>query len=202
MPLVAILRGVEPSQILDVAQVLHEAGILSLEIPLNSPDPLASIRRARDEFDGRILIGAGTVLSQDNVAVVKAAGAQFVVSPGVDSAVIRATKSVGLLSFPGFYTASEAFAALAAGADVLKLFPAEAASPSVLRALRAVLPARCPVFPVGGISCESMAAYVAAGASGFGIGSALYRPGITLDEIREKAVSFVTAWHARQIKPL
>jgi 2-dehydro-3-deoxyphosphogalactonate aldolase len=194
MPLIAILRGIEPSEVLEVAAGLREAGFLSLEIPLNSPDPLLSISRVRQHFDGQLTIGAGTVMTTGEVEAAHAVGAQFVVSPNTNQLVIHATKALGLLSIPGFTTPTEAFAALEAGADALKLFPAEASSPSVLRALKAVLPPSCPVFPVGGITPESMAAYFAAGATGFGIGSALYQPGVQVDIVRERALAFVRAW--------
>jgi 2-dehydro-3-deoxyphosphogalactonate aldolase len=196
MPLIGILRGIEPSEVLEVAGVLREAGFLCLEIPLNSPDPLLSIGRLRERFDGQLLIGAGTVLTPAHVEAVHAAGVEFVVSPNTNPEVIRATKSRGLLSIPGFATPTEALAALEAGADALKLFPAEGAPPPVLQALRAVLPAECPVLPVGGITLESMAAYVAAGAAGFGIGSALYRHGVQVDIVRERAAGFVKAWRS------
>lgn len=194
LPLIGILRGIEPSEVLQVATVLLEAGWLCLEIPLNSPDALLSISRLRKHFEGRLLIGAGTVMSPADVKAVKGAGAEFVVSPNTNPLVIRATKLDGLLSIPGFATPTEAFAALEAGADVLKLFPAEAAPPPVLRALQAVLPAKCPVFPVGGIAPQSMAAFVDAGATGFGIGSSLFRPGVSLDLVRERALGFIQAW--------
>jgi 2-dehydro-3-deoxyphosphogalactonate aldolase len=194
MPLIAILRGIVPSEVLEVAHALHEVGFLCLEIPLNSPDPLLSISRLREHFDGHLLIGAGTVMTSADVEAVHAAGGQLVVSPNANPMVIRATKARGLLSVPGFATPTEAFAALEAGADALKLFPAEAAPPPVLRAVKAVLPASCPVFPVGGITPESMAGYVAVGAAGFGIGSALYKRGVQIESVRERAARFVKAW--------
>jgi 2-dehydro-3-deoxyphosphogalactonate aldolase len=196
MPLIAILRGIEPSEVLDVAAALEQAGMLCLEIPLNSPDPLTSIERLKDRFNGRMLVGAGTVLTDSDVEAVCKAGAEFVVSPNTNPAVIRATKSCGLISVPGFMAPSEAFAAIEAGADALKLFPAEAASPAVLKALRSVLPAGFPVFPVGGITPGSMADYLAAGAAGFGIGSAIYKRGAEVDAVRERAEGFVTAWRS------
>ena len=195
IPLIAILRGIEPSEVLEVGEALCEAGFRCLEVPLNSPDPLSSIGRLRGRFAGRLLIGAGTVMTPADVEAVQRAGGEFIVSPNTSAAVIGATKSCGLLSLPGFATPSEAFTAIEAGADALKLFPAEAAPASVLQALKAVLPAQCPVFPVGGITTERMAAYVAAGAAGFGIGSALYKPGVALDTLRERAAGFVTTWH-------
>jgi 2-dehydro-3-deoxyphosphogalactonate aldolase len=196
VPLVAILRGIEPSDVLNVATALEQAGMLCLEIPLNSPDPLASIERLKDHFNGRLLVGAGTVLTVSDVEAVRKAGAEFVVSPNMNPAVIRATKSCGLISLPGFMTPTEAFAAIEAGADALKLFPAEAAPPAVLKALKSVLPAGFPVIPVGGITSGSMADYLAAGAAGFGIGSAIYKRGVAADAVRARAEGFVTAWHS------
>jgi 2-dehydro-3-deoxyphosphogalactonate aldolase len=196
MPLVAILRGIEPSEVLDVATALEQAGMLCLEIPLNSPDPLTSIERVKDHFGGRMLVGAGTVLTVSDIAAVRKAGAEFVVSPNTNPAVIRATKSKGLISLPGFMTPTEAFAAIEAGADALKLFPAEAAPPAILKSLKSVLPAGFPVFPVGGITPGSMADYLAAGAGGFGIGSAIYKRGVDADAVRERAAAFVSAWRS------
>lgn len=194
MPLIAILRGIQPTEVLDVAAALEQAGFLCLEIPLNSPDALTSIRRLREHFDGKLLVGAGTVLTVAEAEAVQKAGAEFVVSPNTSPAVIRATKACGLLSVPGFATPTEAFAAIEAGADALKLFPAEAAPPSVLRALKAVLPAEVPVLAVGGITPESMAGYFAAGAAGFGIWSAIYKHGLAVDIVRERAEGFVATW--------
>ncbi len=194
MPLVAILRGVEFSEVLDVAAALEQAGFLCLEIPLNSPEAVTSIRRVTDYFHGKLLIGAGTVLTVSEVEAVHDAGAKFVVSPNTNPTVICATKSCGLISIPGFATPTEAFAAIEAGADALKLFPAEAAPPATLQGLKSVLPVGIPVFPVGGISPDTMAGYLAAGAAGFGIGSAIYKRGIGIDAVRERASGFVTAW--------
>jgi 2-dehydro-3-deoxyphosphogalactonate aldolase len=194
MPLIAILRGMQPSEALDIAAALKRAGFLSLEVPLNSPDPFSSIRLLKEKFGGQMLIGAGTVLSTSDVDACHTAGAEFIVSPNTNADVIRATKAHGLLSLPGFMTPSEAFAALHAGADGLKLFPAEGAPPSVLRAMKAVLPKASPVFAVGGITAASMADYHAAGAAGFGIGSAIYAPGISADAVHDRAAKFVTAW--------
>jgi 2-dehydro-3-deoxyphosphogalactonate aldolase len=196
MPLVAILRGIEPSEALDVAAVLERAGFLCLEIPLNSPDALTSIQRLCAHFKGKLLVGAGTVLTIAEVEAVRKAGSEFVVSPNSNPLVIRATKARGMLSIPGFATLTEAFAAIEAGADALKLFPAEAAPPAVLNAMRSVLPFGLPVLPVGGITPESMAGYVAVGAAGFGIGSALYKRGVEVNAIRERAEGFVRAWRS------
>lgn len=198
MPLIAILRGIEPHEALGIAKVLCEAGFLCLEVPLNSPEALSSIAKIRERFAGNLLVGAGTVLTVAEVSAAQQAGAQFIVSPNTHAAVIRATKDLGLVSVPGFATASEAFTATEAGADALKLFPAEAAPPSVLRALKAVLPTSQPVLPVGGITAANMDAYIAAGAAGFGIGSAIYTRGADAAIVLERAMSFVEAWQKRQ----
>jgi len=194
MPLMAILRGIRPEEVLDVATALQKAGFLWLEIPLNSPDPLIGIRRMRERFDGALLIGAGTVLTPAEVEAVHEAGAQFVVSPNTNPAVIRATKALGLLSSPGFATPTEAFTALEAGADALKLFPGEATPPSALRAMKVVLPSKVPVFVVGGVTPVTMADYVAAGAAGFGMASSVYKAGDSPGAVYERAQAFVGAW--------
>ena len=186
-PLVAILRGVHPTEVEAIVDALEQAGIAIVEVPLNSPDPLASIERLARRFGDRMLIGAGTVLSPQAVADVAHAGGRLIVSPHADPAVVRAANTLGLLACPGIFTPTEAFACLHAGADALKLFPAEAASPAVLRALRAVLPPETLVLPVGGIAAADMAAWRAAGAAGFGIGSAIYRPGDTPAQVADKA---------------
>lgn len=192
-PLIAIIRGVTPDQAEAIGAVLVDAGIRIIEVPLNSPDPLASIERLANRFGDEALIGAGTVLRAADVESVAAAGGRIVVSPGFDAAVVAATVQAGLVSAPGFFTPSEAFAALAAGAHVLKLFPAEAAPPAVVKAQRAVLPRDVPLVVVGGVTPEKMAAYRAAGADGFGLGGALYRPGQTADEVAAQARAFVAA---------
>jgi 2-dehydro-3-deoxyphosphogalactonate aldolase len=197
LPLVAVLRGVRPVEAADVAAVLFDEGWRCVETPFNSPDPLASIAAVRARFDGRMLVGAGTVLTARDAGEAAAAGAQLIVSPNTNLAVIEAAKSLGLTSLPGAFTPTEAFAALAAGADALKLFPAEAASPAVLCALLAVLPAGTKVLPVGGIGPPAMAPWRAAGAAGFGIGGALYRPGDTPDAVRGRARAFTAAWRAK-----
>ena len=196
MPLIAILRGLEPGQALEVGQLLVEAGFLAIEVPLNSPEPLTSIRRLAEAFGGRVLIGAGTVLSVADVGRVADAGGRLVVMPHGDGAVIREAKRLGLACTPGVATPTEAFAALDAGADALKLFPAEALPPAVLRAWRAVLPKGCWLMPVGGITPEAMAPYRAAGADGFGLGSALFSPGLDLARLEANAGAFVAAWRA------
>ncbi len=188
-PLVAILRGIRPEEAEGVGEALLDAGLAILEVPLNSPEPIESIRRlaARCGGDGRALVGAGTVTRAEEVAQVAAAGGKLMVTPHADPALVRAAKSAGLLAVPGFFTPGEAFAQLHAGADALKLFPAEAASPAVLKALLAVLPKRTAVLPVGGIGADNLAAWRAAGAAGFGIGSALYRPGDGPAQVGQRA---------------
>jgi 2-dehydro-3-deoxyphosphogalactonate aldolase len=192
-PLIAILRGVRPGEVVAVGEVLFDAGFRVIEVPLNSPEPLESIARLATAFAGRAVIGAGTVLRAADVAAVRTAGGTMIVSPNTNVEVIAATKKSGLVSLPGIATPSEAFAALEAGATALKLFPAEGASPAVLKAIRAVLPAAVRVLPVGGITPGNMAPWLDAGAAGFGIGSALYSPGIAVDEIARRARTFVAA---------
>ena len=195
-PLVAILRGMRADEALAVGEVLLQNGFRTLEVPLNSPTPLKSIELLAGRFGGQALIGAGTVLSEAAARDVASAGGRLVVMPHSDAVVIRAAKAAGCLCLPGVATVTEAFAALAAGADALKLFPAEQLSPAVLKAWRAVLPAQCRLLPVGGITPEGMAAYVKAGASGFGIGSALYRPGKAIEDVARDAAAFVAAFAA------
>jgi 2-dehydro-3-deoxyphosphogalactonate aldolase len=192
-PLIAILRGVQPEEAEAIGEALFAAGIRIIEVPLNSPRPLESIARLARRFEGQALIGAGTVLRAADVADVAEAGGRIIVSPGFDAAVVEATVRAGLVSAPGFFTPSEAFAALAAGAHLLKLFPAEAASPAMVKALRAVIPAAVPLAVVGGITPEKMAPYLAAGADGFGLGGALYRPGQSADAVGAQARAFVAA---------
>ncbi len=192
-PLIAILRGVKPDEVLAIGEALERQGIAIVEVPFNSPQPMASIARLAREFGERLLIGAGTVMTAAQVADIAAAGGKLVVTPHADPVVTRAARQHGLLAVPGFFTPAEAFAMLAAGADALKLFPAEAASPAVLRALRAVLPAGTSVLPVGGIDASNMAAWRAAGAAGFGIGSAIYRVGDSPETVGAKAHALVAA---------
>jgi 2-dehydro-3-deoxyphosphogalactonate aldolase len=196
-PLVAILRGLTPDEAEPVGQALVEAGFRLIEVPLNSPWPLESIARLAARFGEVATIGAGTVTTVAQVAEVRDAGGTLVVSPHTDESVIAATAAAGLLSLPGFLTPSEAFAALGAGAHALKLFPAEAVSPAVLKAQRAVLPREVPVLPVGGIVPDNLAPWLAAGADGFGLGSALYRAGLTPAEVSERARRFVAALQER-----
>lgn len=176
-PLVAILRGVRPDEVEAIAAALEEGGIAIVEVPLNSPDPIDSIGRLARRFGERLLVGAGTVMTPEQVAAIAAAGGRLIVTPHADLRVLRAAKAAGLLACPGFFTPTEAFALLQNGADGLKLFPAEAASPAVLKGIRAVLPAGTAVLPVGGIDATNMRPWLKAGAAGFGIGSSIYRPG-------------------------
>jgi 2-dehydro-3-deoxyphosphogalactonate aldolase len=185
--LVAILRGVTPEEVVPIGEALAEAGIVVLEVPLNSPRPVESIRRLVARFGDQLLVGAGTVMTAAQVATVADAGGRLVVLPHASEAVVRAAKSRGMVAVPGFFTPTEAFAMLAAGADGLKLFPAEAASPGVLKAMRAVLPPNTVVLPVGGIDAGNIPAWRAAGAAGFGIGSSIYKPGDTPEIVAAKA---------------
>jgi 2-dehydro-3-deoxyphosphogalactonate aldolase len=189
-PLIAILRGLQPKEAVEVTTTLFDAGFRILEVPLNSPSPLASIERIVARFEGRLLIGAGTVLDVGAVAQVAGAGARLIVSPNFNEAVVRATKAQGLVSIPGVATPSEAFAALAAGADALKLFPAEMIAPKVVRSLRAVLPQATRLIPVGGVAPDNIPAYREAGAAAFGIGSALFNPGMSVAEVARAAAKF------------
>jgi 2-dehydro-3-deoxyphosphogalactonate aldolase len=195
LPLVAILRGVRPDEVVSIGSVLVEAGWRMIEVPLNSPDPLLSIAALADAFPDA-LIGAGTVLSASAVRDVHAAGAELVVAPNFDRDVVAEAVELGIAALPGVLSASEAFAALAAGAVGLKLFPAEMIPPLAVKALRAVLDPATVVLPVGGISLANMQAYRDAGANGFGIGSSLYKPGMSAEDVGEAARRWVDAWRA------
>lgn len=197
-PLVAILRGITPEAALPVVDALLDAGFTIVEVPLNTPDALHSIDRLSARFGNDAVIGAGTVLTPAQVANVEAAGGQLVVAPNFDSWVASETVQRGLTYGPGVTTATEAFAALDAGATFLKLFPAEMIPPAAVKALRAVLPAGSVLLPVGGITPVSMASYAKAGANGFGLGSALYRPGRTATEVGSSARVFLEAWSSLQ----
>ena len=194
LPLVAILRGLKPTEAEDAAQALYDRGFRMIEVPLNSPDPFDSIAAIRRLLPRDALVGAGTVLAVEQVARLKEIGADLVVMPHADTAVIRAAKAAGLVSLPGIATPTEAFAALSAGADALKIFPAELVGPRVIKAMRAVLPAGTRLLPVGGIAPDTMAPFLEAGVAGFGLGSALYAPGLSAAEIGERADAFVVAW--------
>jgi 2-dehydro-3-deoxyphosphogalactonate aldolase len=189
-PLIAILRGLTPAEAPAVGRVLWDAGFRILEVPLNSPQPFESIALLRETLPDA-LIGAGTVLSDAQANAVKAAGGQLVISPNFDAAVVRSALDAGMLAIPGVGTVSEAFAALAAGAQAIKLFPAEMISPAALKAMRAVLPRDALLIPVGGIGAANMAAYAQAGANGFGIGSSLYSPGKAISNIQQDAIKLV-----------
>ncbi len=192
-PLVAILRGIRPEEAEAVADVLVAAGVRVIEVPLNSPDPFDSIARLARGFGAHALIGAGTVMQPADVDRVHDAGGRLIVTPHAAPALVRAAKARGMQAAPGFFTPAEAFALIDAGADALKLFPAEAASPAVLKALRAVLPPAMPVLPVGGMDAATIPAWRAAGAAGFGIGSALYKPGDTPAIVAGKARTLMEA---------
>ena len=194
-PLVAILRGVRPDEAEAIAGAIVEAGFGAIEVPLNSPEPLASIARIALRFGERVLVGAGTVLEPHEVDDVAEAGARLVVSPNADRAVIERAAKLGLIVLPGVATMTEAFEALKAGASGLKLFPGEAIPPEVVRAWRSVLPKGTPLFPVGGVTPERIGPYRRAGADGFGIGSALYKPGAGVEAVARAAQAFVKAWN-------
>lgn len=192
-PLVAIIRGVTPDAVEAVGEALYAAGIRIIEVPLNSPDPLESIARLAQCMGDRALVGAGTVLEAAQVERVAEAGGRLIVSPNTSISVIEATVAAGLVSSPGFFTPSEAFDALGAGAHGLKLFPAEAGSPAVVKALRAVLPKDAPLLVVGGVKPDTMRPWLDAGADGFGLGSGIYRPGQSAEEVAEQARAYVAA---------
>lgn len=196
LPLVAILRGLVPEEAVEVGEALVAAGFRTLEVPLNSPRPLESIARLAEALGDRAIVGAGTVLTPAEAHAVADAGGRLMVSPNTDAAVIAAARDRNMLALPGVFTATEAFAALAAGADALKLFPAEIAGPAGLKALGAVLPAGTRVYAVGGVSPETIPAWRAAGASGAGLGSALFTPGRSAAEVGDHAAAFVSAWRA------
>jgi len=194
-PLIAILRGLEPDQAIPVAEVLVEAGFRFIEVPLNSPDPLISIRAIALQFGNRVVVGAGTVLSAKDVTDVVEAGGQLIVSPNLNPHVGAKTRELGASWCPGVATPTEAFTALELGASVLKLFPAEVIPPSAVRAMRAVLPAETVIAMVGGITPDTMDDYLAAGANSFGLGSALFKPEYSIDEIERRALDFIAAFN-------
>ena len=193
LPLVAILRGLTPQEAIPIAEVLYEIGFRVIEVPLNSPQPFDSIAAIAKRFGDDTLVGAGTVLQIDDVNRVYDAGGKLIVMPHADVAIIRAAKKLGMICTPGIATPTEGFVALAAGADGLKTFPAEMLTPPVVKALRAVFPKNVIMIPVGRIAPESMADFWRAGARAFGLGSALYRPGASVDAVRIAAARFVEA---------
>lgn len=192
-PLVAIIRGVTPDEVEAVGEALHEGGIRIIEVPLNSPEPLKSIERLAKRMGERALVGAGTVLNIRQVADVHAAGGRLAVSPNTNIAVIGAAVAAGMVSSPGFFTPSEAFAAIDAGAHTLKLFPAEGATPAVVKAMKAVLPRDIPLLVVGSVTPETIPAWLAAGTDGFGLGSGVFKPGNTPAQVLDNARAYVAA---------
>lgn len=193
-PLIAILRGLGPDEALPIGEALTSSGWRLIEVPLNSPQPLKSIQTMAAAFPDA-LVGAGTVLTADDVRAVHDAGGQLVVAPNFNAAVVREAVRLRMVCLPGVMTATEAFDALDAGATGLKLFPAEMVTPAVVKALRAVLPPECLLFPVGGMTAHNMGAWRAAGANGFGVGSALYKPGMTVQQVQENAIQFIADYN-------
>ena len=193
VPVVAILRGVKPAEVERVVEAIIAAGVTLIEVPLNSPDPFASIEIMAKRFAGRAIIGAGTVLSVADVQRCKDSGAQLIVSPNMRGDVIAASVTGGMLSAPGCFTPTEAFAALDAGAHAVKLFPGELISPAAVKAMRAVLPKAATVLVVGGVTAENARAFATAGADGFGVGGSIYRAGTTADDAGRNAAAFVAA---------
>jgi 2-dehydro-3-deoxyphosphogalactonate aldolase len=192
--IIAILRGIAPPEIGDVCEALVAAGITLIEVPLNSPDPLVSIHRAAVSFEGRASIGAGTVLTSTEVDAVADAGGSFVVSPDTNPAVIEQTRARGLASYPGVFSPSEAFAAIRAGATGLKFFPAEVLGPKGIRAMKAVLPPDVPLYAVGGANPDNFSEYLDAGCAGFGLGTYIYKPGMSSGDVAARAKAAVAAY--------
>lgn len=194
LPLVAIIRGVKPTEVLDIANALKQAGFSIIEVPLNSPNPFKSIQIMAEEMGDEVLIGAGTVTSIKHADQVQQAGGRLIVSPNINVEVIKHSKQLGLYSLPGFYTPSEAFTAIEAGADGLKMFPADTLGVKGLKAMSVVLPPQMPIFAVGGVNAGNMADYLAVGAAGFGLGAGIYKPGMSADQVFENAKTYVEAY--------
>ena len=189
-PLIAILRGITPAEVIEISEALVEKNFKIIEIPLNSPDPIESIEMLVSHFKDEVIIGAGTVTDLTSIKLIAEAGARLSVMPNGSIRIVKAAKASGLITIPGVFTPTEAFAMIESGADALKLFPAEGAPPMVLKAMKAVLPTAIPILPVGGITPDKMAEYQKAGANGFGLGSALYKPGMTVDEVAQNSDAF------------
>ena len=192
-PVIAILRGIKPDEAEPIAEALEEAGVAIVEVPLNSPDPLQSIEKLARVFGDRMLIGAGTLTDSVQVEEVARAGGRLIVTPHAELSVVNSAKQAGLIAVPGFFNPTEAFALLKAGADAIKLFPAEVGGPAMLKALKAVLPKNALVFPVGGVDKDSIPAWMAAGADGFGAASSIYKPGDNAKTVKQKATSLLEA---------
>jgi 2-dehydro-3-deoxyphosphogalactonate aldolase len=192
-PLIAILRGVRPDEVIPICAALEAAGVAIVEVPLNSPNPMESIRLLAENFGDRLLIGAGTVMTPAHVEEIAGVGGRLIVTPHADPELVRAAKRLKMVAAPGFFTPAEAFSLLAAGADAIKLFPAEGSNPAALRGMRAILPPGTLVIPVGGIAAENIGVWHEAGAAGFGIGSSIYKPGDTAEIVGRKAAVLVAA---------
>lgn len=192
-PLIAILRGVKPEEVVDIAAALIETGIRIIEVPMNSPDPLTSIAALAKRYGDKALVGAGTVVDCTTVKRICQSGAQLIVSPTACADVVHKAKILDMAAIPGFATPTEAFAMIRAGADALKLFPAEAFSPLVLKSMRAVLPSTMPIIPVGSINADNMDPWLEAGAAGFGLGGSLYKPGFTPQKVAKRARAVMRA---------
>ena len=195
LPFVAVMRGIRPVECAEIGTCLYEAGFRIIEVPLNSENPFASVAKLRDHLPADAIVGAGTVLAPDDVRRVHEVGGEAIFSPHGDPAVVRAAKAMKLISVPGIMTPTEAFAVIAAGADALKIFPAELITPKIIKALRAVLPKDLLLLAFGGITPDTMKPYVDAGAGAFGLGSALYKPGMSCAEVATRAKGFAEAWH-------
>ncbi|WP_240433856.1 2-dehydro-3-deoxy-6-phosphogalactonate aldolase [Shewanella japonica] len=196
LPLVAILRGVTPEEVIAIADVLVAVGYRVIEVPLNSPNPYESIKRLSEKYGDSVVIGAGTVVSKEQVDLVKEAGGRIIISPHADIDIIQYSKKLSLYSVPGFLNPTEAYAAINAGADSLKLFPADTVGPKGLKAMSVVLPKEMPILPVGGVSPSTMKAFLDAGASGFGLGSGLYKAGMSVEQTKQNALSYVEGYQA------